>query len=72
MSADGLLFCLSEKGDVALLEASPKKYTQKGRFRLPEESKLRKIRGGVWTYPVLSDGKLYLRDQELLFCYEVK
>jgi outer membrane protein assembly factor BamB len=75
MAADGLLFCLGEKGgkgDVALLEASPAKYTQKGRFQLPEGSSLRKSRGGIWTHPVLSDGKLYLRDQELLFCYEVK
>jgi outer membrane protein assembly factor BamB len=75
IAADGMLFCLSkkgDKGDVALLEASPDKYVQKGRFSLPEASKLRKIHGGVWTHPVLSDGMLYLRDQEYLFCYQVK
>jgi outer membrane protein assembly factor BamB len=75
IAGDGLLFCLSQagaKGDVALLSAAPEKYQINGRFQLPEAPKLRKIRGGVWTPPVLSNGKLYLRDQELLFCYEVK
>jgi outer membrane protein assembly factor BamB len=75
IAADGLLFCLGQKGelgDVALLQAAPDKYVQKGRFLLPEGSKLRKPSGRVWTHPVLSDGKLYLRDQELLFCYKVK
>jgi outer membrane protein assembly factor BamB len=75
MAADGLLFCLSqkeEKGDVALVSASPEKFEIHGRFELPEGSKLRKTRGGVWTPPAISDGKLYLRDQELVFCYEVK
>jgi outer membrane protein assembly factor BamB len=74
-AADGMLFCLAEKGGkgvVALLEATPQKYTEKGRFSLPEAAADRKTRGGVWTHPVLSDGKLFLRDQEYLFCYQVK
>ncbi len=71
--ADGLIFALGEeKAEVGLLEAGLAKYTEKGKFKLPQESKLRKSRGKVWTHPVLSDGKLYLRDQDLLFCYEVK
>jgi outer membrane protein assembly factor BamB len=75
MAADGMLFCLSEKGGkglAALVAATPQKYTEKGRFSLPEAAADRKTRGGVWTHPVLSDGKLYLRDQEYLFCYQVK
>jgi outer membrane protein assembly factor BamB len=75
IAADGLLFCLGQEGDpgdVALLAAAADKYVQKGRFRLPEGSKLRKPSGRIWTHPVLSDGRLYLRDQELLFCYKVK
>jgi outer membrane protein assembly factor BamB len=71
-AADGRLYCLSEKGEVALLEASPDKYVVKGRFKLPQESKLRKVRGGVWTHPVIADGHLYLRDQNLIFCYKIK
>jgi outer membrane protein assembly factor BamB len=72
LAADGRLYCLTEKGIVTLVEASAEKYKEVGRFTLPEASKNRKVRGGVWTHPVLADGKLYLRDQELMFCYKVK
>lgn len=71
--ADGNLYCYGEKqGLVVLAEASPRKWTPKGQFSLPQESKLRLDRGGYWTHPVVANGKLYLRDQELLFCYDVK
>ena len=71
--ADGNLICLAEeKGEVALLEASPAEYKENGRFPLPKKSAVRKPRGKVWTHPVLSNGLLFLRDQELLFCYKVK
>jgi outer membrane protein assembly factor BamB len=72
ISADGLLFILDEEGKVGLVEASPDGFKEVGKFNLPQESKLRKSRGKVWTHPVLSDGKLYLRDQELIFCFQVK
>jgi hypothetical protein len=75
VTADGLLFCLSEKdqkGLVALVEASPDKYTEKGRFFLPQASELRKPSGHVWTHPAIADGHLYLRDQEFIFCYKIK
>ncbi|MGL4553792.1 MAG: PQQ-binding-like beta-propeller repeat protein [Gemmataceae bacterium] len=72
IAADGLLFIQDEGGKVGLLEASPKGYTPLGDFDLPEKSAHRKVSMKVWTHPSLSDGKLYLRDQEWLFCYEVK
>ncbi len=71
--ADGHFYVLGDKGDVALMEASPTvPFKEVSGFKLPEESKIRPIRGGHWTHPVIANGKLYLRDQELLFCYEVK
>jgi outer membrane protein assembly factor BamB len=71
-AADGHLYCVSERGVVALLEATPAEFKEKGRFPLPKESKLRRPSGKAWTLPVIADGKLYLRDQELLFCYSIK
>jgi len=71
-AADGKLYLLDEKGDVGLAEASPKEWNLISHFTLPEESKLRLPSSRVWTVPVVADGKLYLRDQELLFCYQVK
>jgi outer membrane protein assembly factor BamB len=72
IAAEDRLYALDEKGTVGLLEASPPGYKELGRFKLPQEPKKRKPRGGIWTHPALSDGKLYLRDQELIFCYLVK
>jgi outer membrane protein assembly factor BamB len=72
ISADGLLFLLDEKGIGAALVASPEGYKEEGRLELPQKSKIRKVGGKVWAHPVLSDGKLYLRDQEFIFCYQVK
>lgn len=73
IAADGRLYCLGEDdGTVVLLEASPKAWTESGRFELPKKSDKRKPSGKVWTHPVIADGKLYLRDQELLFCFDVK
>ena len=59
-------------GEVALLAASPDGYKELGRFTLPKQSTHRKPSGKIWTHPVVSDGRLYLRDQELVFCYKVK
>ncbi len=71
--ADGHLYCCSEKeGIVALVEATPKGWNEKGRLQLPRASRLRKPSGGVWTHPVVANGRLYLRDQELLFCFDLK
>jgi hypothetical protein len=75
LCADGRLYCVAEKnktGVVGMLEANPEKYTEISRFTLPRASAIRKSRGGVWTHPVISDGLLYVRDQELIFCYKVK
>lgn len=71
--ADGHLYVVGEaKGEVALLVASPTDYQEISKFKLPEESKLRKDRGKIWTHPVIADGHLYVRDQELVFCYKIK
>ncbi len=71
--ADGMLYCLDENnGTVALVEASPKGWTEHGRFKLDPQTKRRSPSGRIWTHPVVVNGKLYLRDQELLHCYDVK
>jgi outer membrane protein assembly factor BamB len=76
--ADGQLYLYSENdGTVVLIDASPKGWKEHGRFKIAKESQLRKDRptlsnGGVWTHPVVANGRLYLRDQENLFCYDIK
>jgi outer membrane protein assembly factor BamB len=71
--ADGMLYCVGQKqGDVVLIEASPEGWKEHGRFRLTPQSELRKPEGGIWTHPVICAGKLYLRDQNLIYCFDVR
>jgi outer membrane protein assembly factor BamB len=73
--ADGHLYLFSDDGVAVLLKASPMGWQDSGRFDLPEKSNrvARKSSrsAGVWTHPVVANGRLYLRDQELLFCFDV-
>ncbi len=71
--ADGELYCFGEDAGTALLiEASPKGLKVNGRFTIPERTRIKRKSGKIWTHPVVADGKLYLRDQDLFFCYDVK
>ncbi len=66
-------YCLDEhEGSVILVDATHRGYKERGRFQLPRETKLREgTQGKVWTHPVVLNGKLYLRDQDLVFCFNV-
>ncbi|HTU92429.1 MAG TPA: PQQ-binding-like beta-propeller repeat protein [Gemmataceae bacterium] len=71
--AGGMLYCYSEDtGTMALVPASPNGWREMGRFTIPRHTKRREFRNNIWTYPTLANGRLYLRDQELIFCYQVK
>ncbi|MBM3838763.1 MAG: polyvinylalcohol dehydrogenase [Verrucomicrobia bacterium] len=71
--ADGMLYCLDENdGTVALVEASPKGWQERGRFKLNPQTTLRSPQGRIWTHPVVCNGKLFLRDQNLIHCYDIK
>jgi outer membrane protein assembly factor BamB len=65
--ADGHLYARGEAGPIALVEAVPTGYVEKGRFETPDRS-----RENAWAHPVITGGRLYLRDQDVLFCYDVK
>ena len=70
--ADGQLYLLEENtGTVALIDASPDGWKEHGRFKLDPQTTQRNPKGKVWTHPVVANGKLFLRDQELLFCFDV-
>jgi outer membrane protein assembly factor BamB len=72
-SADGRLYVHGENGDVALVEATPDAYREKGRFTPPEQPQhLRGFMEKAWAYPVVANGRLYIRDAGKVWCYDVK
>lgn len=71
--AEGMLYCLDEaSGNLVLAEASAQRWQEQGRFRLAPQSTQRSSQGKIWTHPVVSSGRLYLRDQEMVFCYDIR
>ena len=71
--ADGHLYCLGEgDGRIILIEATPKGWSPKGEFTISPQTKIRNPKGKIWTHPVISNGLLYLRDQEYILCYNIK
>ncbi len=65
--ADGNFYLRSEAGPVALIVATPEGLKEAGRFNQPDRSNDR-----AWPHPVVANGKLYLRDHDILLCYDVK
>jgi outer membrane protein assembly factor BamB len=64
--ADGMLYLLGEKQLVGLAEANPNAYVEKGRFPINDRG------WDSWAHPVVIGGKLYIRNQNELTCYDVK
>jgi len=70
--ADRMLYCLTEdKGVMVIADASPGGWRERSRFLLTPQSGHRARQGKVWSPPVIAHGKLYLRDQERLWCFEI-
>jgi outer membrane protein assembly factor BamB len=73
--ADGQLYVHGENGDVALVEASAEAYREKGRFTPPTQPKRKRLGPypeKAWAYPVIANGRLYIRDNETLWAYDIK
>jgi outer membrane protein assembly factor BamB len=65
--ADGRIYYRLEDGAMVLIEPNKKEYVERSRFKQPDRS-----RSPAWSHPVIANGKLYVRDQDLLLCYEIK
>jgi len=64
--ADGELYFRYENGTMALIDATPEEYRLRGTFDIPDVEK------PSWPHPVVVGGRLYLREQDALLCYEVR
>jgi outer membrane protein assembly factor BamB len=64
--ADGNLYFRYENGVVVLIRATPEGYQEKGSFTIPN------VKDPSWSHPVIAGGRLYLREQDTLYAYDVK
>ena len=64
--ADGHLIFRYDRGLVALIEATPDAYRLKAKFTPPTAD------GPAWAHPVIHQGRLYLRHNDLLLCYDLR
>lgn len=66
VAADRHLYFRYQDGTMALIEATPDAYKLKGKFKLAS------VKGQSWPHPVIANGKLYLRDQDVVMVYDIK
>jgi len=64
--ADGMLYCYTERGELALVPATPE------RFEIVSETRITKGSEQHWAYPVISDGVLYIHHGSSLMAYRIK
>lgn len=70
--AAGRLYLHGENGEVALVEPSAEGYRERGRFTPAEAPKKSSPMEKSWAFPVVSQGRLLVRDHSALWCYEVR
>jgi outer membrane protein assembly factor BamB len=73
--ADGHLYLHRENGDCVLVEATPEGHREKGRFTPPNPPRRKQagqLRESAFAYPVIADGRLYIRDLDVMWAYDIK
>jgi outer membrane protein assembly factor BamB len=73
--ADEHLYLHGISGEIALVEATPEGYREKGRFTPPAQPKKKQVGPfpeGAFAYPVIANGRLYIRDLGTLWAYHIK
>lgn len=63
--ADGMIYMLGEMRQLALVEATPEGYRERGRIQIEDRGR------PTWSHPVVANGRLYIRNQDTLTAYDV-
>jgi hypothetical protein len=66
-AADGHLYFQFADGTVALVKATPDDYTEISTFKAPGSGER-----PSWAHPVVLDGRLYIRENDVILCYDVR
>jgi outer membrane protein assembly factor BamB len=70
--AENLLYCQGENGKIGLINPSPAGYKEVSRVEIQESGKSWGPAGSLWTVPAVANGRLYLRDQDDLYAYDIR
>ncbi len=65
--ADRRLYCRDEDGTISLVAANPKEFVLHGRFYQPYRTNRK-----AWPHLVIANGMMYVRDQNVLLCYDIR
>ncbi|MBI1831275.1 MAG: PQQ-like beta-propeller repeat protein [Planctomycetes bacterium] len=76
IAADGMIYMFSDDGEVGLAEANPAEFNLVSKFKIvtsqiPNNHATSKD-SQTWAHPAIANGRLYLRDHELIYAYEIK
>ena len=63
--ADGRFYCLTQRGMMTLQKPTADGFQTVGSFRIADGK-------DTWAHPIISNGRLYLRVRETLFCYDIR
>jgi|688.fasta_scaffold12831_3 hypothetical protein len=70
--ADGMLYCYDDSdGTLYLVKPSKEGWEEAGKVKLPEQTSTDRGRGAIWAHPVIANQKLFIRDQELIYAYDI-
>jgi outer membrane protein assembly factor BamB len=70
LAADGRLYFRYQNGTLVLIDPSPDELKVVSSFKLPAADS--KTHPQSWPHPVIANGKLYIRDQTVMYCYDIK
>lgn len=74
--ADGRLYCYNDKdGTLELVVPDRKAWKSVGKLTIPKQYEGKRgtnNKGAIWAHPVISDGKLFIRDQNYIFAFDIK
>ena len=70
--ADDRLYAHGENGEIALIEPSAEGYLERDRFSPPNQPQRSQPMEKAWAYPVVSHGRLFVRDQQMLWYYDLR
>nr|WP_322975024.1 PQQ-binding-like beta-propeller repeat protein [Aporhodopirellula aestuarii] len=71
--ADGRLYCYNDgDGSIILVQPSRNEWKPLGQTKLPRETDVPRDRGAIWAHPVIANQTLFVRDQDLIFAFDIK